>query len=229
MSLNGDKMVKITLYGLDPSPPVRAVKLTLAALNLPYEYVNVNIVAREQLSSSYLEKNPQHTVPTLEDDGNFIWDSHAIIAYLVSKYADSDSLYPKDLLQRAVVDQRMHFESGVVFANAIRSIVKPVIFFGQKSLPKEKYEAIIECHDFVEKFLEGHDYIAGSQLTIADFSLISSVTSLAAFVDFDPEKYPKTAAWIRRLEQLPYYEEANAQGVRQFKAIVKQHPFTFES
>ncbi|KAH8348279.1 hypothetical protein KR084_006142 [Drosophila pseudotakahashii] len=222
-------MVKLTLYGLDPSPPVRAVKLTLAALNLPYEYVNVDLVAREHLSSAYVEKNPQHTVPTLEDDGHFIWDSHAIIAYLVSKYADSDALYPKDLLQRAVVDQRLHFETGVVFANGIRTISKSVIFLGQTKQPKERYDAIIEIYDFVETFLKGHDYIAGDQLTIADFSLVSSVSSIVGFVDFDPIKYSNISAWIKRLEQLPYYEDANAKGARQLIAIIKNTNFTFES
>jgi len=222
-------MVKLTLYGLDPSPPVRAVKLTLAALNLPYEYVNVDIVARKHLSSDFVEKNPQHTVPTLEDDGHFIWDSHAIIAYLVSKYADSDALYPKDLLQRAVVDQRLHFESGVVFANGIRSISKPVIFFGQTKVPKERYDAIIEIYNFVETFLKGKDYIAGDQLTIADFSLVSSVSSLVAFVDLDPIKYARVSAWVKRLEQLPYYEEANGKGARQLMAMIKKTNFTFES
>ncbi|XP_016984873.2 LOW QUALITY PROTEIN: uncharacterized protein LOC108048611 [Drosophila rhopaloa] len=227
--LQDDKMVKLTLYGLDPSPPVRAVKLTLAALNLPYEFVNINIIAREQLSSAYLEKNPQHTVPTLEDDGHFIWDSHAIIAYLVSKYADTDSLYPKDLLQRAVVDQRLHFESGVVFADGIRRISKSVLFLGETKVPKERYDAIIDILDFVETFLKGQDYIAGNQLTIADFSLISSVTSLEAFVPLDPVKYPRISAWIKRLEQLPYYEEANGKGVRQLVAIFKKTNFSWST
>ncbi|KAH8277568.1 hypothetical protein KR018_001240 [Drosophila ironensis] len=221
-------MVKLTLYGLDPSPPVRAVKLTLAALNLIYKYVNIRVLDRDQLSASYLEKNPQHTVPTLEDDGHFIWDSHAINAYLVSKYGSSDSFYPKNLLQRAVVDQRMHFDSGVVFANGIRSIIQPVLFGGQKTVARERYEAIFEIYDFVETFLEGQDYMAGNRLTIADFSLIASISSLPAFVEFNPEKYPKVNKWIRRMEQLPYYEEANARGARIFAASVKKTKFAFD-
>ncbi|XP_001974676.2 uncharacterized protein LOC6546577 [Drosophila erecta] len=222
-------MGKLTLYGVDPSPPVRAVKLTLAALQLPYEFVNVNISGREQFSAEYLKKNPEHTVPTLEDDGHCIWDSHAIIAYLVSKYADSDTLYPRDLLQRAVVDQRLHFETGVVFANGIKAITKPLFFNGLKTIPKERYDAIVEIYDFVETFLAGHDYIAGDRLTIADFSLISSITSLVAFVDIDRVKYPRISEWVKRLEQLPYYEEANAKGARELGAILKSTNFTFAS
>ncbi|XP_043643552.1 glutathione S-transferase 1-like [Drosophila teissieri] len=221
-------MPKLILYGLEASPPVRAAKLTLAALDVPYEYVVVNTLAKENLSEEFLKKNPQHTVPTLEDDGHFIWDSHAIIAYLVSKYGKTDSLYPKDLLQRAVVDQRLHFESGVIFANALRSITKP-LFTGRTTIPTERYDAIIDVYDFLETFLAGNDYVAGNQLTIADFSIISTVSSLVAFVEVDTAKYPRITGWIKRLEQLPYYEEANGNGARTFGTIVKQKNFTFAS
>ncbi|KAH8331536.1 hypothetical protein KR074_005411 [Drosophila pseudoananassae] len=220
-------MGKLTLYGFDPSIPVRSVKLTLAALDLPYEFVNVNVLCQDQLSQEFVKKNPQHTVPTLDDDGHFLWDSHAIIAYLVSKYGESDSLYPKDLLQRAVVDQRLYFESGVLFAGVLRRTAMAV-FQSKKPLPKERYDAIFEAYDFVETFLEGQDYIAGNELTIADFSLVSSVTSLAAFVALDPAKYPRTDAWIKRLEKLTYYEEANGKGVKIYIETIKSTNFTFE-
>ncbi|XP_017038700.1 glutathione S-transferase 1-like [Drosophila ficusphila] len=220
-------MGKLVLYGFEGSPPVRTAKLTLAALGVPYEFVEVNTINRENLSEEFRKKNPQHTVPTLDDDGHFIWDSHAISAYLVSKYGKDDSLYPKDLLQRAVVDQRLHFESGVVYANALISITKPLFLHGRKNIPKERYDAIIEVYDFVETFLAGNNYIAGDQLTIADFSIISSVSSLQTFVELDTAKYPKVTAWIKRLEQLPYYEEANGQGSRLFEFHVKKTNFSF--
>ncbi|XP_016958513.1 glutathione S-transferase 1 [Drosophila biarmipes] len=222
-------MSKLTLYGTEASPPVRAAKLTLAALDVPYEYVKVNTLAKETLSPEFLQKNPQHTVPTLEDDGHCIWDSHAISAYLVSKYGQSDSLYPRDLLQRAVVDQRLHFESGVVFAGGLRSITKPLFASGQTTIPKERHDAVLEIYDFVETFLTGHDYIAGNQLTIADFSLVTSITALAVFVDIDPVKYPKVTAWIKRLETLPYFEEANGKGARELVALLRNFHFTIAS
>jgi glutathione S-transferase len=50
----------------------------------------------------------------LEDSGYVIWDSHAIIAFLVGKYGKDDSLYPRDNPRRSVIDQRLRFDSGVV-------------------------------------------------------------------------------------------------------------------
>ncbi|KAH8407439.1 hypothetical protein KR222_001263, partial [Zaprionus bogoriensis] len=221
-------MGKLKLYGIDGSPPVRAVKLTLAALDLPYEYVVVNVLKKEQYSEEYLKKNPQHTVPMLEDDDACIWDSHAIIAYLVGKYGKDDSLYPKDLLKRAIVDQRLHFETGVVFANALRAITRQVVFLGITVVPKERLDAIIEVYDFAEVFLKDHDYIAGDQLTIADFSIVSTITSLVAYVDIDAAKYPKLSAWLKRLEQLPYFS-VNSEGANLFVSMVKSKTFTFDA
>ncbi|KAH8407566.1 hypothetical protein KR222_007011, partial [Zaprionus bogoriensis] len=220
-------MGKLTLYGFNPSPPVRAVKLALAALELEYEFVVVNVFNKDNLSPEYLKKNPTHTIPMLEDDGACIWDSHAIIAYLASKYGKDDSLYPKDLLKRAVVDQRLHFETGVIFINALRAVTRLVLFKGVTVVPKERLDAIHEAFGFVEAFLKDHDYVAGDQLTIADFSVISSISSVVAYVEIDPAKYPKLSAWVKRLEQLPYYSE-NSEGAQLFVANVKSKTFTFE-
>lgn len=108
-------MAKPILYGVNRSPGVRTVLLTAAAIGLDLELKEVDVAANEHRTDEFLSKNPQHTIPTLEDGGNCIWDSHAIATYLIGKYAEDDSLYPKDLYTRAVINQRLHFESGVLF------------------------------------------------------------------------------------------------------------------
>lgn len=71
--------------------------------------------------------NPQHTIPTLVDGDFVIWDSHAITAYLVEKYATDDSLYPKDLIKRTLVNQRLHFDSGILFPRVHDLVVRKII------------------------------------------------------------------------------------------------------
>nr|QWV59554.1 glutathione S-transferase epsilon 2 [Lasioderma serricorne] len=194
--------------------------MTIEALNVPVERKIVNIHQGENLTPEYLKLNPQHTVPTYqEEDGFVVWDSHAINAYLVGKYASDDSLYPKDLRKRAHVDQRLHFESSVLFPRLL-AIARPILRHGAKTVPKEKAEAVHEGYDFLETFLEGRNFVVGDEMTIADFHTVATITSLNVVVPIASNRYPNILAWIARMQQLPYYKE-NQDGLDKFTVAIK--------
>ncbi|XP_030375565.1 glutathione S-transferase 1 [Scaptodrosophila lebanonensis] len=206
-------MGKLVLYGLEPSPPVRACKLTLHALGLQYEYKLINLLAGEHKTREYMVKNPQHTVPMLEDGDKSIWDSHAICAYLVRKYGKDDSLYPKDFYRRAVVDQRLHFESGVLFQGCLRNIALPIFYQNVTEVPRSKIDAIYEAYGFLESFLVAQ-YLTGTSVTIADFSVVSTVSSLVGLAPIEQKRYPKLQAWLERMAHLPDYQTINGNGAQ---------------
>ncbi|XP_034105728.1 glutathione S-transferase 1 [Drosophila albomicans] len=200
----------LVLYGTESSGPVRSVLLTLRALELDFEFRHIDVTAGEQLKEDYVRKNPQHTVPLLEDGDACIWDSHAIAGYLVHKYGkDDDALYPREALQRAIVDQRLHFESGVLYVQWKQ--LKHLLF--RENVTELPLEKLQEIYALLERFLAGHAYIAGDQLTIADFSIVATLSTLhLSFAPVDAVKYPELSAWLSRISALPYYEEANLKG-----------------
>ena len=215
---------KRVLYGVHMSPPVRAPRMTLEALGLDYEFKVVDFQAGENKTPEYLKKNPQHTVPLLEDeDGSCVFDSHAIMAYLVRKYGkQNDPLYPKGFYERAVVDQRLHFENGNLFMGVCRQKLVPLI----RGEPKKEevpeiLKSVNEAYELLETFMGAHKFIAGNEMTIADLSVVTSVAYIDAFVPIQKEKYAKLFAWFKTMKKLPYYEKVNAEGMQLLKEKIK--------
>ena len=49
--------------------------------------------------------------------------------------------------------------------------------FAKAPADSEKMKRIEESYQFLDKFLEGQDFVAGNSLTIADIAIISSVST----------------------------------------------------
>jgi glutathione S-transferase len=65
----------------------------------------------------------------------------------------------------------------------------------------------------VEHFFDDNNcWIAGDDISIADLSLIPSITSLDVVVPIDDKQFPKLARWIKKAESMPFYE-ANKKGL----------------
>lgn len=165
-----------------------------------------------------LQLNPQHTVPTLVDDGESIWDSHAISTYLVTKYGEDDLLYPQDVLARARVDQRLHFDSNL-FAK-LQSALHPVLLRGERS-PPGTLDALSSSLNMLETFLGDQSYVCGDTLTVADIILLTTVATAQVLVPLDPELHEKILAWMDLLSsQLPTYDEYVTQITEKYHAMV---------
>ncbi|XP_065073873.1 glutathione S-transferase 1-like [Ochlerotatus camptorhynchus] len=211
-------MTNPILYTIHMSPPCRAVELCAKALGIELEQKVVNLLAGEHLKPEFLKMNPQHTVPVLDDNGAVVSESHAIMIYLVSKYGKDDSLYSRDLLKQAKLNAALHFESGVLFAR-MRFVFEPILFGGGCEIPTDKAEYVQKAYQLLEDTLVD-DYVVGNSLTIADFSCVSSISSVMGVIPMDKDKYPKIDAWLDRLIALPYYEEANGSGAVQLSQAV---------
>ncbi|NP_001108464.1 glutathione S-transferase epsilon 5 [Bombyx mori] len=223
----------LTLYKLDASPPVRSVYMVIEALKIrDVEYVDVNLLEGSHLKEEFLKMNPQHTIPLLKDDDFLIWDSHAISGYLISVYGADDSLYPNEPKKRALIDQRLHFDSGILFP-ALRGVAviiffnllclgqdELIIFRGEKEIRPENLAKIKSAYDFTEKILSS-DWIAGDEFSLADICCVTSISTLNEMVPIDGSLYPKLASWLDRSSQLPIYKKANEPGLLQFREIFK--------
>ncbi|XP_011493352.2 glutathione S-transferase 1 isoform X2 [Aedes aegypti] len=202
-------------YYLPGSAPCRAVQMTAAAVGVELNLKLTNLMAGEHMKPEFLKLNPQHTIPTLVDNGFSLWESRAIMGYLVEKYGKDDKLYPKDPQKRALVNQRLYFDMGV-FYQRFGDYWYPQIFAKQPANP-ENFKKMEEAAGFLNTFLEGHQYAAGDELTIADLSLAASAATYEV-AGFDFSKYPNVQAWLERCKKNAPGYDLNQAGADEFKA-----------
>ncbi|NP_001165913.1 glutathione S-transferase D1 [Nasonia vitripennis] len=209
----------VDLYQVPGSAPCRAVRLVAAALGVELNLKHTDLMAKEHLKPEFIKMNPQHSVPTIDDNGFYLWESRAICQYLADKYGKNDSLYPKDPKQRAVVNQRLYFDLGLY--QSFADYFYPQIFGGAPA-DSDKLQKIHDNLKFLETFLDGQKYLAGNNLTIADL-LTATTYSNFPFTDVDVSKYKNTAKWFDRVKaEAPKYEQTNGEGLKAFKALIEQ-------
>lgn len=104
-------MAPIILYYSPASSYCRSVLLLARYLKLSVEvkYMDTR-EKKEQFSPEFLAINPQHCIPTIDDNGFILWESRAILAYLIESKAPE--LVPTSPKEKAIVNQRLHYELG---------------------------------------------------------------------------------------------------------------------
>ncbi|XP_055603324.1 glutathione S-transferase 1-like [Uranotaenia lowii] len=202
-------MAPITLYTTRRSAPGRAVEIVARLLDLEMETTYINLANKDHMTPEYLKMNPQHTVPTIVDDGVALYDSHAINVYLISKYAKNEDLYPrKDLIAQARINAWLHFESGVLFSR-LRATLVPFFYHGAKKIPSENLEGFRQAYELLEATLKGK-FLVGDSLTLADISICTTLSTANYLVPIDSQRFPKLANYLNDLERnQPWFGELN--------------------
>ncbi|AQV98184.1 glutathione S-transferase family protein [Cupriavidus necator] len=202
----------LTIWGHLGSPNVRKVIWACEELGARYILKDVGGPFGGTGSPDYLARNPNGRVPTIEDDGLALWESHAILRYLAAKDPDK-RLTSDDLRVRAAIDQWMDWQCAHL-SPAIRSLVVLVIKPRSTMPSPEEIEAarsgIIPLLRLVDRELEKRTYIAGNSFTIADIAMAISYNSWKimepACADF-----PALEAWYSRINRRAAFKPMSGQ------------------
>ncbi|XP_063915032.1 glutathione S-transferase D7-like [Zophobas morio] len=95
-----------------------------------------------------------------------------------------------------------------------------VLFKGKNSLDQEDRNAANKCYGFLESFLDGREWVAGENLSIADYSLLASISTLNLLISVDEEMFPRVIAWLKKCEELPECED-NKKGLQEMSLLVQ--------
>jgi glutathione S-transferase len=226
-------MAANTLNVLKPSVNNLTTRIFVRAAGLEFEELDV---WGKTTTPEFLAKDPAHLTPMLEEGGlprGSLWESCAIMAYLCNKHG-LDRFYPTDPGERAMVDSANFYLIGTLYPLVARATY-PALGFPQYAgevatsgasdelkaqAQRDAEAALAEPLDVYRAFfLDGRDFIGGTQPSIADIRLTATLEFLHA-IDYD---FPAWAReYMERVESAlgDAYTEAAAD-VRGFVASVK--------
>jgi len=209
----------LVLYYSHVGSACRTVLLTGKALGLEFELKLIDLKKGEHQTPEFIKINPQHAVPTLVDEEFTLGESRAISAYLVNKYGENDTLYPKDPRSKAVVDRLLYFDMGTLNYSFTQAFI-PICTEGKAAMDEEHEKKLKESLDMLEIFAASDGrYLTGDNVTIADFSIAATVSSVEA-VKFDISPWTAVSSWLSSMKELPYYQEANGAGIDALKELL---------
>ena len=189
--------MSITVFGDSISGNCLKVKWVLEKLDLPYRWVEVNILAGETRTPDFLARNSAGQVPVVVlEDGRALSQSNAIIIHL----AEGTGLIPEDSYERDRMLEWMFWEqySHEPYVAVARF---QVAYLGHA--PADLEPRIVERGKSalarLEQALSGGGFLVGPRLSLADVALVA-YTRVAHEGGFDLADYPSVQAWIGRVE-----------------------------
>jgi glutathione S-transferase len=196
----------LKIWGRVNSVNVKKALWAAEELGLKYQRIDAGMEHGVNTTPEYRRINPTGLVPTIEDDGFTLWESHTIVRYLAAKHG-AGSLWPTDARARADVDRWMDWTHSFS-----REFQRPV-FWPLVRTPPEKRdmkaigEAVRKCGEMlgiVDAALAGRSYLGGNQLTMGDVPLGCHV-QLWMRLAIERPRQPNLEAWFARLCERPAY------------------------
>ena len=194
-------MGRLTLFGATYSVYVRIVRLVLEEAGIPYELVEVDIFDWDKVPSDYAERHPFNRIPALEHDGFRLFETDAIVGYLLDRFA-AHELMPEEVQARARMRQLMRIADNYAYRALVWGIYveeKERDRLGR--LTPEELARAGKCLGVLDN-LSTPDFLAGPQLTLADLWL----QPMLAYLDLAPagrallRDVPKLEAWLARMQ-----------------------------
>ena len=189
----------------------RRITWLLEELGVPYELVMYKRDATTNLAPPELKAvHPLGKAPVIRDNGTVIFESGAIVEYLVRKYGNGRFAPAMGTADYDRYIQFLHYAEGsAMLPLMLRLYVGRLGDAGAPLQPRIQGE--MQNHlGFLNDTLKGRDYFVGNDLTGADVQLSFVAQVAVAFNGRDA--YPNLTKFVDRIEARPAYQRAMTKG-----------------
>jgi glutathione S-transferase len=209
----------IRLYHVPLSPYCRKVRLSLAEKKLEVELVEERYWERDP---DFMRRNPAGKVPILRIDGLTLTESAAICEYL-EELRPEPLLMPKDPAGRHEVRRLVgwfddKFQNEVTSKLLYERVNKKITKEGYPDSSNVKSGArAIKFHlDYMGSLLDERRWLAGDELTLADFAAAAHLSALDYVSDVDWDRNETVRDWYAKIKSRPAFRSLLADAVPGF-------------
>jgi glutathione S-transferase len=192
----------LKIWGRANSSNVMKVLWLCDELGIPYQRIDAGGSFGRTTEPFYLAMNPNSQVPTIEEpDGYTLWESNAILRYLVATRAPGHTLHPAEPRVRATVECWMDWQMSRINGGPMTTVFWSLVRTPEaaRDLP-----ALAKARDgaetlwaMLDRQLAGRDYVAGG-FSLADISLGPNLHRWYA-LPIERAPLPRLRAWYDRL------------------------------
>ncbi len=166
------------------------VKWYLEEIDVPYDFVELDMGSGEHKKPEYMAINVFGKVPSIVEDDFQLSESGAILLYLAEKYGK----LPESLREKAVITQWVLFGNSTltsgIFVDANRETEMPRLLASLNEVLTDK------------------SYIMGDEFSVADAAIAAYLAFIPmALSDFDLSPYPAVQAYFKRIGDRPAFQK----------------------
>lgn len=208
------------LYHVPLSPFCRKIRLSLAEKKIEVELVEERYW---EADPDFLRRNPAGKVPVIRLDGKMMSESAAICEYL-EETRPTPSLMPSDADGRYEVRRIVSwfddkFHSEVTSKLLYERVNKKVTGQGYPDSKNVKAGAkAIKYHlDYMTWLLDHRRWLAGDQMSLADFAAAAHLSSLDYISDVDWNRSAVVKDWYAKIKSRPAFRSILADQISGFR------------
>ncbi len=195
------------------APETRSTRIIwlFEELGLPYELETFKLGSSDMRADDYLKVHPMGRVPALDDGEVTIFESGAIVEYVLARYGNGALVPDQASPDFAEYLQWLHYAEGMLMP-PVNTIVVEKFFLSEARRNQVNIDRatklLTRMLGAVEQRLADRDYLAG------DFSgadiMSGHATIVAARLGADISDKPNVAAYIECLKARPALQAAYA-------------------
>ncbi|KAB8233562.1 glutathione S-transferase family protein [Aspergillus alliaceus] len=196
----------IKVYGGSFGPNPFKISIILSELNIPTEPILIEF--SELKKPAYESINPNGRLPAIHDPntGLTLWESGAIIEYLVETYDRDHKLsFVPGSAEAHQARQWLHFQASGQGPYYGQAVWFQRYHQERVSSAVERYvNEIRRVSKVLDRWLESREWLVGGKLSYVDFAFVPWQNAAKAMLSdegYDQGEFPHMSAWLERMNK----------------------------